>query len=346
MSDSSFQIVHLSDLHLTKRDETPRSEPKLFGRLCGMNQSFRRLLRAPLLQQCQLLLVTGDITDRGDLESWQNFWEFLDEAGLKDRVLALPGNHDVCHLGSPRIRSNYLLKNEDLDRARRGLRLGGKNQGTKFPWAQVIVPGHLAVLGVDSTNAGNTLGITNAQGRLGFEQMEAFGRLLRRREIEVCPIKIVALHHSPNLPKTRIPMQQKKVPYGALARWGHEIPQPERRAFRLLCAMGRVRLVVHGHLHFCDDRRINNVRIIGASASTEPRKGSSRALQIWSYSVKLRSHIVRCQLHDIPLQSEEECVQEPDARDVPPPIHCPADSPTPETEGHRDTSFTGECPEA
>jgi len=54
---SPFRIVHLSDLHLTGNDGDCRSETKLFAPLRGMNQVFRRLLRARHVQDADLLLA-------------------------------------------------------------------------------------------------------------------------------------------------------------------------------------------------------------------------------------------------------------------------------------------------
>ena len=39
---------------------------------------------------------------------------------------------------------------------------------------------------------------------------------------------------------------------------------------RLLCLTHRVRLILHGHVHLSEDRRVGGVRIIGTCASTEP----------------------------------------------------------------------------
>jgi len=61
----AYRIVHLSDLHLTARDTDRRSEPKLFGPLRGMNVAFRTILRSPQINKADVVLITGDITDRG-----------------------------------------------------------------------------------------------------------------------------------------------------------------------------------------------------------------------------------------------------------------------------------------
>jgi predicted phosphodiesterase len=295
MPPRSFRIVQLSDLHLTPRDDLPRSEPRLFGKLHGMNRVFRALLRQPLVRQADLLLVTGDVTDRGDLDSWGLFWDALEQAGLKHKSLVVPGNHDVCHLGAPRVGSTPRLQAVDLERAREGLGLGGPAGPARFPWARVIQPGRIAVLGLDSNHAGNTSAVTNAVGLLGFLQLEALGRLLRRRDVQACPVKLVALHHSPNLAERRSPRED------TLTRWGHEIPQAERRALRLMCALARVRLVLHGHMHAPDRRKVTGVTTLGAPASTQPAPGSAGVFQLWGHTVSGDPPRVRSRLHDLSL---------------------------------------------
>ena len=66
-----FRIVHLSDLHLTINEGDCRSETNLFAPLRGMNKAFRRLLRTRHVQDSDLVLLTGDVTDRGDPDTWR-----------------------------------------------------------------------------------------------------------------------------------------------------------------------------------------------------------------------------------------------------------------------------------
>lgn len=289
-----FRIVHLSDLHLTKHDNDKRSELKLFGKLTGMNAAFRALLATDLVKDSDLILVTGDVTDRGELGAWNVFWTTLRTARLQARTLVIPGNHDVCHLGAPRTGPKRKLNKRDLNRAVKGLSMG--HQRTRFPWASIVTPSRLAIIALDSNNAGNRTPVKNAVGRIGFYQLEAFSRLLRRPQVEACPIKIVVLHHSPNLPKARRGAEN----YKALERWGYEIPEADRVCLRLLCATGHVRLVAHGHLHHADDRTINGVRMIGAPASTEPKKGT-RTHQVWTYTIRGKRGTVFPRLNNVHL---------------------------------------------
>jgi len=294
---SPFRIVHLSDLHLTAGDDDPRSEVRLLGRLRGMNAAFQGLIRTPHLQGADLLLVTGDVTDRGHGAAWRFFWRELEEAGLSDRCLITPGNHDVCNLGLRPPAPRPEMVAADLRRARKGLRRG--DQPIRFPWARVVDP-RVVVIGLDSSNPGNLTGATNAVGELGVAQLEALARLLPRfREV---PVKIVTLHHSPNIPGAKAAGRRGVARMSAVVRWGHEVPTADRRALRLLCLSHRVRLIVHGHLHRAEDRRVNGVRIVGAPASTQPVDGERPArYQVWSYTVQGAGGRVVPRLHTVSL---------------------------------------------
>jgi hypothetical protein len=76
-------------------------------------------------------------------------------------------------------------------------------------------------------------------------------------------------------------------PYSKLERLGHQIPEGQRQALHLLCIAHRVRLLVHGHLHLTEDRRLGGVRIIGSPATTEPvsKRKQNNDYQFCMYSV-------------------------------------------------------------
>ena len=85
----TFKICHLSDLHLTAKDNGRRSEPRLpHRRLNGMNEAFRTVLRCPKVQNADSIVITGDVTDRGDHETWLRFNEILVSAGVRERRLS------------------------------------------------------------------------------------------------------------------------------------------------------------------------------------------------------------------------------------------------------------------
>lgn len=287
-----FRIVQLTDLHLTARDELARSEPRLFGSLRGMNAAFRGLLASAPVQRADVVLATGDITDRGLLAEWKVFWSALEAAKLPGRVLVLPGNHDVCCLGVRAPQPDLLAA--DLARLHDGLRLGGAP--TRLPWAEQVDP-RLVVFGLASSNPGNLTALTNAVGELGFFQLEAFARLLKKhRDV---PVKIVALHHSPNIPRPETEVARGLKQMNPIGRLAHAMPEADRRALRLLCLSHGVDLIVHGHLHRQEDRRVNGLRIIGAPASTAPMgKGEPRRYPVYCYTLTQQQRIA-ARLHEI-----------------------------------------------
>lgn len=259
-----MKIVHFSDLHLTAKDNQSRSEPKLFGRLEGMNEAFRRLVQLPQVRDADLLLVTGDITDSGDLDAWKVFWDAVGKAGLMDKTLVVPGNHDVCCLGL-RLGLRPNLWKSDIERMVKGLEMG--RQSAKFPWARKI-NGKVVVIGVEANNEGNLTALSNAVGSIGFIQFEALGRLLWKHR--ATPVKIVAIHHSPNIPGEETAKKRKEQTLGKLDRLAMQMDKKDREFLRILSASHNVRLIVHGHIHFANAREATGVRIIGAPATTEP----------------------------------------------------------------------------
>ncbi len=288
-----FRIVHLSDLHLTRTDGAARTEMNLFRPLRGMNAAFRRVLASRQVQAAGLVLVTGDVTDRGDEASWRVFWEAVGDAGLRDRMAVLPGNHDVCCLGA-RLPTTYTgYKGADLVKALTGLRIG--DQPSRFPW--VIRPDpRVALFGLNSNNLGNLSAATNAMGELGYYQIKSLAdKLYMNRNV---PVKIVALHHSPNIPGEDTARKRGRRPMSPLERMGHQVPREQRRMLLLLCITHRVRLLLHGHLHLAEDRKVSGVRIIGAPASTESSEEGTLGADysFWTYTVQGEGGRVRCEM--------------------------------------------------
>ncbi|WP_457092382.1 metallophosphoesterase family protein [Microvirga sp. P5_D2] len=94
----TWRVAHLSDLHVVGerygfRIESGRTGPQGNG---SLHDVFDRLEALHLEQPLDLVLITGDMTDAGRSAEWA---EFLDVAaahlGLAERLLILPGNHDV-----------------------------------------------------------------------------------------------------------------------------------------------------------------------------------------------------------------------------------------------------------
>jgi hypothetical protein len=99
-----LKIAHLSDLHVNEGPTVrmvERAHP-------GGNTRLARVLDAPALGEADLVLVTGDVTDRGTAASWRQFVDALEERGLEQRTLLVPGNHDLAFVEHVRGRDHAL----------------------------------------------------------------------------------------------------------------------------------------------------------------------------------------------------------------------------------------------
>jgi 3',5'-cyclic AMP phosphodiesterase CpdA len=101
------------------------------------------------------------------------------------------------------------------------------------------------------------------------------------------PVKIVALHHSPNIPEPGTEEGRNLPPIGTLGRLTMQMAQEQRQALRLLCIAHRVRLVLHGHLHRTEARRLGGIEMVGAPAATEPTpaNGKPPTYAFWRYAI-------------------------------------------------------------
>lgn len=90
----ALKIVHLSDLHLVEAPTVRMIEqPQPGGNAC-----LPQLLDAPELADAELLLFTGDLTDRGTSLSWRCFLDAIEERRWAERVVLVPGNHDLAYV--------------------------------------------------------------------------------------------------------------------------------------------------------------------------------------------------------------------------------------------------------
>jgi len=85
-------VAHWTDTHLTGSDGTPL----LYGLQRGRNAVMRDVIRQweTVLDESDLLLISGDITDAGLAEEWKAFFDDLPEH-LRAKAVICPGNHDI-----------------------------------------------------------------------------------------------------------------------------------------------------------------------------------------------------------------------------------------------------------
>jgi 3',5'-cyclic AMP phosphodiesterase CpdA len=294
--DKQIVIAHLSDLHLTALDHQGRHKARIFGSLKGMNEAFRNIIKSRPIRDADLIIVTGDITDRGDIETWKFFWNQINAAGLSSRVMVVPGNHDVCCLGARLSFTKKAYRQRDLEKINNGLQIG--NQPAQFPWVREY-DNRVAVFGLNSNNLGNFTFLSNAKGRIGQDQLLSFAEQLYKHRSAA--VKIVVLHHGPNImEETDVKKRGTKL-MGRLMLTGRRIPNRQQRTLLLLCLSHGVQLIAHGHVHKPEDRIVNGVRIVGAPSTTQPISTTSRGntYQFYTYTIHGQDTRVNTKLEKI-----------------------------------------------
>jgi 3',5'-cyclic AMP phosphodiesterase CpdA len=89
--ESGLRLVHLSDLHVTEGDRV-----RLVERVeRGGGAALPALLATPEVKKADLVVITGDVTDRGTALSWRRVLEAIDASGIAGKVVLVPGNHDL-----------------------------------------------------------------------------------------------------------------------------------------------------------------------------------------------------------------------------------------------------------
>ena len=96
--DRVWRVAHLSDIHIVGerygfRIESGRGGPRGNERV---RRVMARLEAEHAARPLDLILITGDMTDAGRSGEWAEFFDILGRhPNLADRILILPGNHDV-----------------------------------------------------------------------------------------------------------------------------------------------------------------------------------------------------------------------------------------------------------
>jgi 3',5'-cyclic AMP phosphodiesterase CpdA len=96
--DRVWRVAHLSDVHVVGerygfRIESGRAGPRGNERF---ERVMERLAAMHAVQALDLILISGDMTDAGTSAEWAEFLDILTaHPELAERMLILPGNHDV-----------------------------------------------------------------------------------------------------------------------------------------------------------------------------------------------------------------------------------------------------------
>lgn len=122
-------ILHLTDIHLTafgkeERDGDFKSlavpEPDQSTKLAGLERTLAAIPKYLQSQKGKLaaVIVSGDITERGDAAGMERFKGFLGKLGTAlpnwEKVIVVPGNHDIAKGSLPSSPARYDLFHEHI----------------------------------------------------------------------------------------------------------------------------------------------------------------------------------------------------------------------------------------
>ncbi len=249
-SEKISTIAHVSDLHLPLSGTVPVG--KLLGKR-ALGYANLRLFRsshqiehlASLLQGLKaedpdLVVVTGDLSSLSLASEFARLDRLFEAAGLRPKsTLVLPGNHDRYTPGADRSGA--------FEHGMRRWLPEGFRRENGYPI--VLRVGPVTVVGLDTAI---WRGAYRAAGHIERSQHQRLGKLLRR--MPAGDPLVIAMHHPPY--RLRGPLLHHHR--AGLA--GYD---------RLLDTLAsRPAVVLYGHMHRFDRRRIGNADVIGVSSAS------------------------------------------------------------------------------
>lgn len=92
LSMQGCRIAHLSDLHVMAEGGILAENPKRSVSIEGVEKIFSSLLK---MDDLSAVIVSGDLTDSGDVAAWNAILSCDGVWKLADRIVIAPGNHDL-----------------------------------------------------------------------------------------------------------------------------------------------------------------------------------------------------------------------------------------------------------
>ena len=200
-----MKIIHLSDFHISSpfpvSKQWWRELPLPFGRfssllseLVSIYLDYRHLsltkgaMALGLLvkeieekYQDSWVVITGDLTDKGEEEEYKLVRELLEPFIHRKRMIVLPGNHEYP-----------LLPALSLDGMKNFSKYFGDCSGKDYPILRELSH-NLVLIGL---NSAHDIPRLSGTGSVGPEQLARLDRLLSSKSLRN-KVKILALHHDP-----------------------------------------------------------------------------------------------------------------------------------------------------
>jgi 3',5'-cyclic AMP phosphodiesterase CpdA len=273
-----MRLVHLTDPHLSSLDGEKFS--KLRGKRWSGYLSWRknrrkhylpavlnRLTEAVRAEAADQILLTGDLIQIGLETEVAQATEWLTELGPAEKVMLVPGNHDIYAQGSAdvvyRAWSEYLFQ---------GAQPGPAENTAQFPVERRL--GKLSLIGVSTACV---TPVFMASGSLGETQLNKLSEMLKQATDEgqlVC----LLIHHPP-LP--------------GMTHWRKALSDADA----LQCVLERhpPALTFHGHLHHNRGYQSGESHIYCTAAASSAADASYRVIDIedkgdhWAFRMMLKS---------------------------------------------------------
>lgn len=279
--EESFSLVHMTDLHLSYANAASSYEKVLHeaDEIIGDENIYKKVVEH-IANECDHIVVTGDITQSGRRPGLSVFYETLKAKGFlcADKLTIIPGNHDIAF---PKNILNFkqhkcALKHvrfllQDVDTWAKSdkdpiqiFKSSGNcvvyppddNHNNLFPSIKIFKKANVAILSIDSTSCfpAEVIGL-NARGQFS-NSMKQIKNLVQdpavHNALEECKVKIVASHH-PFWPFPKL-LKGSDASYGPAWPLSRHVKEwcmqawRAREVFEFLIANGFV-LFLAGHIH-------------------------------------------------------------------------------------------------
>ena len=256
-----YRIAHISDLHISFRDENENGK-KLIDLLKDIEE-----------KKCDHIAITGDLVENPEQKDLIYVKEILSHFNIlaSTKLSIVPGNHDIFGgaTGVPGIIFFPLdCMNTDYDKNVKmfsgifGETFDGEES---YPYLKVIE--NIALIGLNSVDVwSEEKNPEGSNGRISEEDYSALNKIFSSGKLQN-KIKVVLLHH--HLYKEEV---REDLP--AHSRWLKTIAwkMKLRNKKKLLefLKKNNVNLILHGHTHVSEVYNTGGLSVVNSSAAAVP----------------------------------------------------------------------------
>ncbi|HMQ69629.1 MAG TPA: metallophosphoesterase [Ignavibacteria bacterium] len=256
-----YKIAHISDIHLSYDDKNK------FG------EKLVELLKDIQGRECDHIIITGDLVDNPDEESFQYLREIISHFELlkSNKLSVIPGNHDIFG-GAPQGMNFFTFptickkvvyrENEELfvNAFRESF-----PENSSFPYMKIL--GNIALIGINSVDKwSQDKNVEGSNGRVGRKALSEVKDMLNSVETKD-KYKIILIHHYFN-------DLDDDEGYPLHNLWLKSIDWKmkiyDKKKLTTFFKKNKINLVLHGHSHINQIYNIKGVTYLNSSAAVCP----------------------------------------------------------------------------